>query len=246
MNGNLLKVTQLKKEAPDSPLAPFHLHLEGASPKVYIVQATPEMYSQVGLAEEEKHIQKAVEKRQREFRAGRHAARSAMQNLDLSKPNMTEMPILTGHFREPLFPSDISGSISHTDGICLAACAQKNEVASLGIDIESNTALAEHLFSSIYTRDEQALLNRTNDLPDTLIFSIKESIFKCCFPFVQVYFDFLDAQITLEPKNKHSGQFSFELIGRNQDALKAKLPNLSFHGHYCFDQQYVLSLCYFS
>lgn len=237
---------QLKNEAPDSSLAPFHLYLEGASPKVYIVQATPEMYSQLGLAEEEKHIQKAVAKRQCEFRAGRHAARSAMRNLDLSKPNLMEMPILTGHFREPLFPSDISGSISHTDGICLAACAQKNEVASLGIDIESNTVLTEHLFSSVYTRDEQALLNSTDDLPDTLIFSIKESVFKCCFPFVQMYFDFLDAQITIEPKNEYSGQFSFELIGHNQDVLKAKLPHLSFHGHYCFDQHYVFSLCYFS
>jgi len=241
-------VTPLKNAAPGDSLTPslFRLNLEGASSKIDIVQATPEMYCQVSLPEEEKYIQKAVAKRQREFRAGRHAARSAIQNLHRHKVDLAEIPILSGHSREPLFPSDISGSISHTDGICLAACAPKTEIASLGIDIESNTVLGDRLFSSVYTRDEQALLASNSDIPDTLIFSIKESVFKCCFPFVQVYFDFLDAQISLAPKNQHSGKFRFELIGRNQDTLKAKLPNLSFHGFYCFDQQYVFSMCYFS
>ncbi|WP_342344096.1 4'-phosphopantetheinyl transferase family protein [Vibrio owensii] len=210
------------------------------------MKATADMYCQNGFPEEEKLIQKAVTKRQQEFRAGRHAARSAIKKLIPSTSNDANVTILSGNTREPLFPATISGSISHTDNICLAACALKSNIASLGIDIEANKPLASHLFATVYTRDEQQLLASTSNIPDTLIFSIKESLFKCCYPFVQMYFDFLDAQITLEPATEYSGQFRFELIGRNQAALREKLPNLGFHGYYSFDQQYVFSLCYFS
>ncbi len=89
-------------------------------------------------------------------------------------------------------------------------------------------------------------METSNTLPDTLIFSIKESLFKCLYPFVQVYFDFLDAQITLQPDAENTGQFHFELIGENRTLLQANLPNLSFHGRYCFTEQYVFSLCFFS
>lgn len=239
-------MTPLKNKELGNSLPPVCLHLEGLSPKVYIVKATADMYCQNGFPEEEKLIQKAVTKRQQEFRAGRHAARSALKKLIPSTSNDANVPILSGHAREPLFPATISGSISHTDNICLAACALKSNIVSLGIDIETNKPLATHLFSTVYTRDEQQLLASTSNIPDTLIFSIKESLFKCCFPFVQMYFDFLDAQITLEPATEYSGQFRFELIGPNQAALREKLPNLGFHGYYCFDQQYVFSLCYFS
>ncbi|PMO37342.1 vibriobactin synthase D [Vibrio sp. 10N.222.52.B12] len=239
-------MTLLKNDKLVNILAPLCLHLESASPTVHIVKATPDMYDKVGLLEEEQQIHKAVKKRQREFRAGRQSAREAIKRLVSNDSELAQVPILSGKAREPLFPSLISGSISHTDSLCLAACALKSEVPSLGIDVENNTPLASHLFSSIYTQSEKALMETSNTLPDTLIFSIKESLFKCLYPFVQVYFDFLDAQITLQPDAENAGQFHFELIGENRTLLQANLPNLSFHGRYCFTEQYVFSLCFFS
>ncbi|HDM8165993.1 TPA: 4'-phosphopantetheinyl transferase superfamily protein [Vibrio harveyi] len=241
LNCNTLKSTEL-----GNILDPFCLQLESVSPRVHIVKATPEMYSKLGFPEEEQQIHKSIAKRQREFRAGRNAARAAIQMLSLSQDNGNSPLILTGKSREPLFPLPISGSISHTDGICLAGCALKSDIASLGIDVERNVPLASHLFTSIYTGDEQNLIKSSSHIPDALIFSIKESLFKCCFPFVQVYFDFLEAQITLLPESKNSGQFRFELIGNNQTSLTAKLPDLPFHGYYCFNKQFIFSLCYFS
>lgn len=230
----------------DNILDPFCLHRESTSPKIHIVKATPDMYSNLGLPEEEQQIHKAVSKRQREFRAGRNSARAAIKKLAPDNTRLAHAAILIGKAREPLFPSSISGSISHTDSICLAACALKNEVASLGIDVENNTPLASHLFSAIYTQGEKALIEGSNSLPDTLVFSIKESLFKCLYPFVQVYFDFLDAQITLLPETESAGQFHFELIGDNRTSLQADLPNLPFHGRYCFSEEFVFSWCFFA
>lgn len=204
------------------------------------------MYTRTGLPLEEKHVQKAVSKRQKEFTAGRHAARAAIAKLLPNQAFVDQIPILVGASREPIFPATISGSISHTDTLCLAACALKNDVPSIGIDIENNTKLDSHLFPTIYTHDEQLRLQKSDTIPNILIFSIKESLFKCLFPFVQVYFDFLDAEIRLQPETANSGQFQFELIGDNRSHLQSALPDLTFHGHYCFTEQSVFSLCFFS
>ncbi|MEX3072626.1 4'-phosphopantetheinyl transferase [Vibrio alginolyticus] len=228
----------------DTILEPSCCCVESNQPVIQLVKATPDMYSKYGLPLEEKYIQKAVNKRQQEFRAGRHAARVAFKKLIPNNVFADCLPILVGASREPVFPATISGSISHTDSICLAACALKVDVASIGIDVENNHPLDKHLFSVVYTRNEQAWLTETETIPNILIFSIKESLFKCLFPFVKVYFDFLDAEITLQPETDSSGQFQFELIGDNRSDLQSKLPELVFHGHYCFTEQYVLSLCY--
>ncbi|MDV6253040.1 4'-phosphopantetheinyl transferase [Vibrio sp. EA2] len=212
---------------------------------IQFVKATPEMYATTGLPLEEKLIQKSVKKRQEEFRAGRHAVRAAIAKLLPNQAFVDQTPILVGLSREPIFPDTISGSISHTDTLCLAACALKNDVPSIGIDVENNQKLGSQLLPAIYTHNEQVRLQESDVIPNILIFSIKESLFKCLFPFVQVYFDFLDAEITLHPETANSGQFQFELVGDNRSHLQSALPNLAFHGHYCFTEQSVFSLCFF-
>ncbi|PNQ71783.1 4'-phosphopantetheinyl transferase [Vibrio agarivorans] len=232
----------LEKNNFDHIFSTLNQNLNQLKTGICLVKATTEMYQQLGFSQEEVLIANAVPKRQHEFRAGRHAARAAMRTL---RPNYIDAPILIGSNREPLFPKNISGSISHTEELCLAACADKYHIASLGIDIERRVPLAEELKSVVYTHLEQQVLNQDTHLPSALIFSIKESVFKCFYPFVQVYFDFLDAQISLQPDDNTSGQFTVELIGANRDSLLAKLPPLEFQGHYIFNQDYVFSLCFF-
>ncbi|MGP8308775.1 4'-phosphopantetheinyl transferase family protein [Vibrio sp. YIC-376] len=236
----------LKNIRLDKILEPSYYHLGVLEPTIQFMKATPEMYARIGLPLEEKHIQKAVKQRQREFRAGRHAARAAIKKQMPDNIFVDRTPILVGASREPVFPDQISGSISHTNTLCLAACALKNEVPSIGIDIENNQNLDSHLLPAVYTHTEQARLKDSDSIPNILIFSIKESVFKCLFPFVKVYFDFLDVEITLHPETANSGQFQLELIGDNRSALQSKLPSLTFHGHYCFTEQTVFSLCLFT
>lgn len=230
----------------DNILEPWCHHIETVGPTIQFIKATPEMYARVGLPLEEKYIQNAVKQRQREFRAGRHAARAAINKQMPDNIFVDRTPIVVGTSREPVFPDQISGSISHTNTLCLAACALKNEVPSIGIDIENNQKLDNHLLPTVYTPDEQARLKESDTIPNILIFSIKESVFKCLFPYVKVYFDFLDAEITLQPETANSGQFQFELIGDNRSDLQSNLPDLTFHGHYCFNEQTVFSLCFFT
>ncbi|MFN1549838.1 4'-phosphopantetheinyl transferase family protein [Vibrio natriegens] len=241
MNKKSLKNIKL-----DEILSPNCFHFRTTSPLIQMVKATPDMYAKAGLPLEEEHIQKSVPKRQEEFRAGRHAARAAIRKLTSDNAFADQSPILVGASREPVFPNTVSGSISHTDSLCLAACAVKNDVPSIGIDVENNQNLAAHLLPAIYTPNEQHHLQKSDTIPNILIFSIKESLFKCLFPFVRVYFDFLDAEIALHPETENSGQFQFELIGDNRRDLQSALPDLTFHGYYCFTEQTVFSLCFFT
>ncbi len=242
----ILDCNNLKNSRLDKILDPSCDHVESHNPIIQFMKASPEMYSKVGLPLEEKHIQNAVSKRQQEFRAGRHAARAAIRKLFPSDNLLIHQPILVGSSREPIFPVTITGSISHTDSLCVAACALKSDVASLGIDIEHNHPLDNHHFPAVYTNNEQAWLAQAGSIPNILIFSIKESLFKCLFPFVKVYFDFLEAEITLQPETENSGQFQFELIGENRCFLQSALPNLAFQGYYCFSEQHVFSLCFYA
>ena len=246
MVDSVLNDKRLKNIQSGEILSPDCSHFVTDNPVIQFIKATPEMYATTGLAVEEKQVQKAVTKRQKEFRAGRHAARAAIAKLLPNNTFVDQIPILIGPSREPIFPDTISGSISHTDSLCLAACALKNDIPSIGIDIENNNKLDSHLFPTIYTPNEQHCLQKSDTIPNILIFSIKESIFKCLFPFVKVYFDFLDAEITLQPETANSGRFQFELIGDNRSHLQSALPDLTFHGHYCFTEQTVFSLCFFS
>lgn len=80
-------------------------------------------------------IARSVRKRQAEFLHGRLAARAALQDLGV---DACEVPI--GPSREPVWPAGVVGSISHTDGIAVAAAARASNWQALGMDIE-RTAL---------------------------------------------------------------------------------------------------------
>lgn len=129
-----------------------------------------------GLRPDERtFIQKAVKKRQEEFTAGRNCARQAIQAL-----GGVPASIISGQYREPIFPAPFLGSISHTEHphasqdannpqhtdlnknvkprYCAAAVfdtQQTPSIASIGIDIETNLPLESTLLNSICTHNDQ-------------------------------------------------------------------------------------------
>jgi 4'-phosphopantetheinyl transferase EntD len=130
-----------------------------------------------------------VAKRRAEFTHGRYCARSAMDRLGVAPA-----PILKGPDREPLWPAGLVGSISHTASLAAAVVAQENRLRSLGLDMESAEPLTDNLLDMICLAQENP--NRDGRLAK-LLFSIKESIYKCLHPLTHKYIDFLEMEVLL-------------------------------------------------
>lgn len=140
-------------------------------------------------------LHKAVAGRQAEFISGRVAACDAMRAL-----NHPPVMLPVGKHREPVWPPDISGSISHTGSLAVSVADMKARTPMLGIDIESllNEPQAQELLNAVTTVQDRIWLKRTGlNIRQfvTLAFSAKESLFKAVFPYVRRYLEFSDAEI---------------------------------------------------
>jgi enterobactin synthetase component D len=102
-----------------------------------------------------------------------------------------------GASREPVWPSGIIGSISHTHALAAAAVMPASECSGVGIDIEhvagEDTSAA--LKATVVNLEELAYLETLVGLLPlsaslTTVFSAKESLFKSAFSAVGRYFDF--------------------------------------------------------
>ncbi|MGB1059739.1 MAG: 4'-phosphopantetheinyl transferase family protein [Ketobacter sp.] len=164
-------------------------------------------------AAEEALIQKAVDKRKREFRAGRHCAHAL-----LSEAGVQCAALLKGRQREPAWPEGWVGSISHSNGLCVVAIAPDTVYSSIGLDVEQASPLGEDILDLICSAAEQDQMTRLayttgRDLASfplsKVIFSAKESIHKVYFPLNYHTLDFLDARVEL---NAGNGSFIAQIL----------------------------------
>ena len=158
-------------------------------------------------------LKSAVRKRQMEFLAGRHCARRA---IGACAPDHAGAPIPIGPGREPVWPAPVVGSITHVRGFASAAVARRSDASGIGLDVEliMTDALALDVLASIATPAELAAIVGATGWSTaralTVVFSAKETIFKCLHAHVGRYFDFLDASIDeLDPA---SGTFQGHLV----------------------------------
>ncbi len=144
--------------------------------------------------EEELLVVHAVEKRYREFAAGRTCARLALATLGI-----INFPVLAGPSREPVWPDGIVGSVTHCDGYCAAAVARVSDFAGVGIDSEVNAPLSDKVNSIVGLPEE---LNRLDDSGlgslAVLLFSAKEAIYKAWYPLTHRPLNFLDIEVTVD------------------------------------------------
>jgi 4'-phosphopantetheinyl transferase EntD len=147
--------------------------------------------------EEEQCVRNAVAARRREFAQGRFCARQALACLGIRN-----FPLLMAKDRAPLWPEGVIGSLSHCGGYCAAAVARKGSIVGLGIDVETVEPLEPGLLAMICTDSEMAwLAESTADARGELaklIFSAKESVFKCVHPPTGVFLDFHDCEIRVD------------------------------------------------
>jgi 4'-phosphopantetheinyl transferase EntD len=175
------------------------------SPPVVIRVAGAD-HDPIPWAEEAGLIERAVEKRRREFLAGRDCARAALAGLGLPP-----RPIPRGPQGEPLWPTGVVGSITHCAGYVACALAHAADLRSLGIDAEPDLPLPDGVLAEIALPEERALLAdlalRAPGLHwDRLLFCVKEAIYKACFPLYKACFPlterrlgFEDAVVTIDP-----------------------------------------------
>src|SRR5262249_32351290 len=144
-------------------------------------------------------VRDAVPRRRREFAMGRACARRALARLGIE-----DRPLLPGHDRAPLWPRGIVGSISHCEGFCAVAVARRDRTSIIGLDVELRVPLDVRLVQTICTPGEMDALPRTAALSEAdwaaMVFSAKESFFKCLQPFRPRFLDFHDVEIVLEPE----------------------------------------------
>jgi len=149
-------------------------------------------------------VASAVAKRRLEFGRGRQCARAALRRLGLS-----DVPLLSGEQREPLWPAGVVGSITHTHGLCLAAVAWQSSYAGVGIDVEPAAPLERAIAERIATEAEMNALGSLSPLlAARLIFSAKEAFYKCQFYRTRQFLGFFDVSVELEPQ----GDFSVRLL----------------------------------
>jgi len=149
------------------------------------------------FAEEWECVRNAVEKRQREFVAGRTLARQALESLGIPCG-----AILRGEDNVPVWPCGIVGSISHCDTHAAIAVAPAAAMLSAGIDIEIAGHVRPDLWPMIFTPEEICFLDT---LPPprqrrcaTIGFAAKEAFYKCQFPVTRQWVEFTEASVEFE------------------------------------------------
>jgi 4'-phosphopantetheinyl transferase EntD len=132
------------------------------------------------FADEEQLIANAVDKRRREFRAGRAAARQALAAIGCAP-----VPILARAQRDPIWPPGCVGSITHSGRFALAITAPTSLLQAVGVDLEDDSALEPGLARMVCSAEEmaqQAQLAALGIDLAKLCFVAKEAAFKAIFP----------------------------------------------------------------
>lgn len=172
---------------------------EGLFPDDVIIEwGDPNDPSKPLFPEEEAVVARAVLKRKREFAKGRERARVALERLGLR-----DVVLLPGKDREPLWPTAVVGSITHTTGLCAAAVARAELYEGIGIDAEPAEALESAVVDRICRDTEAALPEGITDLDaelvPRLVFCAKEAFYKFQFPITRTFLEFDAVKVELEP-----------------------------------------------
>lgn len=154
-------------------------------------------------------IAQSVPHRRAEFTAGRVQARLAMVALGVPP---APLPPLAD--RTPAWPTGITGSITHDATHAAAAIVRLGSgVRAVGIDLEPDDPLDPLLIPEVCIADEASWLGKQRaELRGHLariVFSAKESAFKCQFALTRRMLEFSEIRVALD---LGCGTFRAELL----------------------------------
>lgn len=173
-------------------------------------------------------------KRRNEYAAGRACARVALQANGIEG-----YPLLTQADRRPRWPAGIVGSITHTTDLCGAVVARTGDIISLGIDVEERGRIEPELWPELFVAEEierlRMLSSADADVLATLIFSAKESFYKCRFTVTESWLDFCDVAVDVAAADASGiGAYRARLVGADRFARIG-----AFEGRYAIDPDVV-------
>lgn len=165
-----------------------------------------------------------VQKRALEYLTGRTCARGLLRRLGFA-----DAPLIADETRAPPWPDGVVGSISHTDGVVIAAVGLASDWFGLGIDVERRDAVHGKLEKYIATTTES---ERLAHIPHwrTIAFSSKESIFKALNPRTGLWLEFREVEIA----SLDDGVFRAHVNARDRAPFAVQ-------GRYAVGEQYVFS-----
>jgi len=140
---------------------------------------------------ERARIARAVDSRRREFATGRALARQALGRLGIAP-----VAITVGDGSEPVWPSGVVGSITHSGGFCAVLVGRSGDYRGVGIDIELSRTPAHDIARLVVNAAEPAEFHHPPWLQT--VFSAKESVYKCVYPRHRAFIDFLDVTVSLD------------------------------------------------
>jgi enterobactin synthetase component D len=163
-----------------------------------------------GMARLPEELSAATPKRRTEFLAGRLCATKAIQDFH---PDWTGQVGINPD-GSPRWPEGLVGSITHTQGFASAAVAPNGDWLNIGMDSERTTE-ADVLKAAgrIVIREDERRLRARLPVPDdqfiALIFSAKESIYKCLNPLIKRSLDY--STVILDDIDYQNRLFKFHL-----------------------------------
>jgi 4'-phosphopantetheinyl transferase EntD len=167
-----------------------------------VVEVRGDLPDAILFPEEKEVIDRAVEKRRREFRTGRACARAALAKLGIEA-----QAIPSGPRGAPQWPAGIVGSITHCDGYRACALARVTDLLTIGIDAELDAPLPEGVIGDIALPEERRALDLlAAEEPgmnwDRLLFSAKEAVYKAWFPLAERWLGFEDARVEIDRERR--------------------------------------------
>ena len=190
-------------------------------------------------AEEAALLERLIDCRRREFAFGRECARRAMAKLGIPA-----VPILVGGGREPVWPSNIVGSITHCDGYCAAAVGLASRFVAVGIDAEVNDSLPGGVLELVASYDECrgiAALPQTGVAWDRVLFSAKEVVYKVWYPCMRTWLGFEDVSLSIFPDRTYSGRGAFTARMTRAPLVACNMEIVSLRGSFLVDRSRVLT-----
>lgn len=171
--------------------------------------------------DEVRHLGRAVPERVQEFAAGRFCARRALAEF-----GFIGYPLGMNADRRPRWPASVVGSITHTDGICGAVVAEQRRFRAIGLDMEIVGRVTPEIWPYICVPEETAWLTALRE-PErsrcaALIFSAKESFYKCQYGVTRQWLEFDDVALDLFSPGASAGRFA--LRPRRRIALSEHEP----------------------
>jgi 4'-phosphopantetheinyl transferase EntD len=187
------------------------------------------------MPQEARHLGRAVQKRAREFAAGRLCARRAMAEFGI-----VDFPLEVAEDRQPKWPDSMVGSITHTAGFCAAVAAPRRLAAALGLDSEVVGDVKPDILSHICVAEEivwlESIPESERAAASALLFSAKESFYKFQYPAVGERLGFLDVSVTVLEWASPRGMFE---INATRGMAMAALAPPPLTGRYLFHEEFV-------